>query len=167
LYAAGARLAASYPALPLSAGHLLTIGVTSYNGEVFFGLTADRDAVRDLDVLAQCLTDALEELLDTTVRGTRARQPTRKATPAARRAAAKKSVARQEAATRKATGQKRAAVRNLVAGERKSTAAEPPDQTTPAKKTAAARRAPAKKRAATPPETAAEQPPATGVTDPE
>ena len=115
LYAAGARLAASYPVLPLSAGHLLTIGVTSYNGEVYFGLTADRDAVRDLDVLAQCLTDALEELLDTTVRGARVRQPTRKATPAARRAAAKKSAARQEAAARKATGQKRAAVRNLVA----------------------------------------------------
>ena len=125
LYAAGARLAASYPVLPLSAGHLLTIGVTSYDGEVYFGLTADRDAVRDLDVLAQCLLDALEELLDTTVRAVRVRQPTRKATPAARRAAAKKSAARQEAAARKATGQKRAAVRNLVAGARKAAAAEP------------------------------------------
>src|ERR687898_1206509 len=122
LYAAGARLAASYPVLPLSAGHLLTIGVTSYNGEGFFGLTADRDAIRDLDVLAQCLADALEELLDTTVRGARVRQPTRKATPAARRAAAKKSAARQEAAAGKATGQKRAAVRNLVVGARKAPA---------------------------------------------
>jgi diacylglycerol O-acyltransferase len=122
LYAAGARLAASYPVLPLSAGHLLTIGVTSYNGEVFIGLTADRDAIRDLDVLAQCLADALEELLDTTVRDARVRQPTRKATPAARRAAAKKSAARQEAAARKATGQKRAAVRNLVVGARKAPA---------------------------------------------
>ena len=122
LYAAGARLAASYPVLPLSAGHLLTIGVTSYNAEVFIGLTADRDAIRDLDVLAQCLADALEELLDTTVRDARVRQPTRKATPAARRAAAKKSAARQEAAARKATGQKRAAVRNLVVGARKAPA---------------------------------------------
>jgi diacylglycerol O-acyltransferase / wax synthase len=120
VYAAGARLAASYPALPLSAGHLLTIGVTSYDGEVFLGLIADRDAIRDLDVLAQCLTDALEELLDTSVRGARVRQPTRKATPAASRAAAKKSAARQEAAARKATGQKRAAVRNLVAGARRT-----------------------------------------------
>ena len=68
LYAAGARMVASYPVLPLAAGHLLTIGVTSYDGEVFFGLNADRDAISDLDVLAQCLTDALEELLDTTVR---------------------------------------------------------------------------------------------------
>jgi len=113
LYAAGTRLVGSYPVLPLSAGHLLAIGVTSYDGEVFFGLNADRDAVGDLDVLAQCLEDALEELLDTTVRAATVRQPTRKAPAAARRAAVKKAAERQ-AAARKATGQKRAAVRNLV-----------------------------------------------------
>jgi diacylglycerol O-acyltransferase len=113
LFAAGAQLIASYPVLPLSAGHLLAIGITSYDGEVLFGLNADRDAISDLDVLAQCLLDALEELLDTAVRGTAVRQPTRKAPAAARRAAAKKAAARQEAA-RKAAGQKRAAVRNLV-----------------------------------------------------
>jgi diacylglycerol O-acyltransferase / wax synthase len=113
LFAAGAQLIASYPVLPLSAGHLLAIGVTSYDGEVFFGLNADRDAIGDLDVLAQCLLDALEELLDTAVRGTAVRQPTRKAPAAARRAAAKKAAARQEAA-RKAAAQKRATVRNLV-----------------------------------------------------
>jgi diacylglycerol O-acyltransferase len=113
LFAAGAQLVASYPVLPLSTGHLLSIGVTSYDGDVFFGLNADRDAISDLDVLAQCLLDCLEELLDTTVRGTAVRQPTRKAPAAARRAAAKKAAARQEAA-RKAAGQKRAAVRNLM-----------------------------------------------------
>ncbi|HEX5906957.1 MAG TPA: wax ester/triacylglycerol synthase family O-acyltransferase [Propionibacteriaceae bacterium] len=113
LFAAGAQLVASYPVLPLSSGHVLAIGVTSYNGEVFFGLTADRDAISDLDVLAQCLLDALDELLDTTVRAMNLRQPTRKASAAARRAAAKKAVARQEAAL-KAAGRKRAAVHNLV-----------------------------------------------------
>jgi diacylglycerol O-acyltransferase / wax synthase len=113
LFAAGARLVASYPVLPLSVGHLLAVGVTSYDGEIFLGLNADRDAIGDLEVLAQCVRDALEELLDTTVRGTTARQPTRKAPAAARRAAAKKAAARQEA-TREATAQKRAAVRNLV-----------------------------------------------------
>jgi diacylglycerol O-acyltransferase len=157
LYAAGARLAASYPVLPLAAGHLLTVGVTSYNGEVYIGLTADRDAVRDLDVLAQSLLDALEELMDTTVRSVRVRQPTRKATPAARRAAAKKSAARQEAAVLKSTGQKRAAVRNLVVGARKAASAAvgtademvegAPVQKAPAKK-APAKRAPAKKATA-------------------
>jgi diacylglycerol O-acyltransferase / wax synthase len=113
LYAAGAQLVASYPFLPLSAGHLLAIGVTSYDGEIFVGLTSDRDAISDLDVLAQCLLDALDELLDTTVRATTVRQPTRKASATARRSAAKKAAARREAA-RKATGLKRAAVRNLV-----------------------------------------------------
>ncbi|HEV2931479.1 MAG TPA: wax ester/triacylglycerol synthase domain-containing protein, partial [Propionibacteriaceae bacterium] len=162
LYAAGARLAASYPVLPLAAGHLLTVGVTSYDGEVYIGLTADRDAVRDLDVLAQSMLDALVELLDTTVRSVRVRQPTRKATPAARQAAAKKSAARQEAAARKATGQKRAAVRNLVVGARKATSAAVaradaaadgvPAKKTPVKKAgsqeAPARRATAKKATA-------------------
>ena len=80
---------------------------------MFFGLTADRYAIRDIDVLAQCLRDALEELLDTTVRASGVRQPTRKASPAARRAAAKKAAARHDAA-RKATAQKRAAVRTIV-----------------------------------------------------
>jgi diacylglycerol O-acyltransferase len=133
LFAAGAELVASYPILPLSAGHLLSIGVTSYDGEVFFGLNADRDAIGDLDVLAQCLLDCLDELLDTTVRGAAVRQPTRKAPAAARRAAAKKAAARQEAA-RKAAGQKRAAVRNLVtrAAELGSRPA-PPQAKSPAK----------------------------------
>ena len=97
LYAAGERLVASYPVLPLGAGHLLAVGVTSYDGQVFFGLTADRDAVGDLDVLAQCLEDAVEELLDTTVRARNLRQPTRKASAAAKKAAASKAAARQEA----------------------------------------------------------------------
>ena len=124
LYAAGSELVASYPVLPLSAGHLLTIGVTSYNGDVFFGLTADRYAIRDVEVLAQCLRDALEELLDTTVRASGVRQPTRKASPAARRAAAKKAAARHDAA-RKATAQKRAAVRTLVTRATNRPAARP------------------------------------------
>jgi len=98
LFAAGAQLVASYPVLPLSAGHLLAIGVTSYDGEVFVGLTADRDAISDLDVLAQCVLDALDELRDTTVRATSVRQPTRKAPTAARRTAAKKSAAQRAAA---------------------------------------------------------------------
>jgi diacylglycerol O-acyltransferase / wax synthase len=132
LYAAGAQLVASYPFLPLSAGHLLAIGVTSYDGEIFVGLTSDRDAISDLDVLAQCLLDALDELLDTTVRATNVRQPTRKASATARRSAAKKAAARQEAA-RKAAGLKRAAVRNLVsrAAELRTGAAAPPVSATP------------------------------------
>jgi diacylglycerol O-acyltransferase len=43
--------------------------VTSYDGSVYFGLTGDRDALPDLDVLAQCVTEALEELVDSTSPG--------------------------------------------------------------------------------------------------
>jgi diacylglycerol O-acyltransferase len=32
---------------------------------VFFGIVADRDAVPDVDVLAQCIEDALLELVET------------------------------------------------------------------------------------------------------
>ena len=64
LYAAGARMCASYPVLPLVAGHALAIGVTSYDGRVHYGLNADRDALPDIDVLASCLREALDELVD-------------------------------------------------------------------------------------------------------
>ena len=64
LYAAGATMLESYPVPPLLPGHAVSIGVTSYDGHVYYGLTGDRDAVPDLDVLAQCLVEALEELVD-------------------------------------------------------------------------------------------------------
>jgi diacylglycerol O-acyltransferase / wax synthase len=93
LYAAGAEMVASYPVLPLSAGHLLAIGVTSYNSAVYFGLTADRNAIADLDVLAQCLGDALDELLEITTRVASTRQPTRRGS-ADRRSATKRTPAK-------------------------------------------------------------------------
>lgn len=66
LYIAGARMVETYPALPLSPGHGIALGVTSYDGGVYFGLVADRDAVADADVLGQCLKEALAELVETT-----------------------------------------------------------------------------------------------------
>jgi diacylglycerol O-acyltransferase / wax synthase len=74
LYAAGALMTESYPVSPLLAGHALSIGVTSYDGGVYFGLVSDRDAIPDLEVLGQCVTEALEELVDTTS-ATRQRAP--------------------------------------------------------------------------------------------
>jgi WS/DGAT/MGAT family acyltransferase len=65
LYAAGAELIGSYPVLPLTRGHALAIGVTSYHGGVFFGLNADRDAVGDLDVLANEIVASADQLVDT------------------------------------------------------------------------------------------------------
>ncbi|GAB3865935.1 wax ester/triacylglycerol synthase family O-acyltransferase [Nocardioides maradonensis] len=64
LYAAGAKMVASYPVPPLLPGHPLSIGVTSYDGGVFYGITADRDWVPDAELLATCLREALEELVD-------------------------------------------------------------------------------------------------------
>jgi diacylglycerol O-acyltransferase len=74
LYAAGAQMLESYPVLPLLPNQGLAIGVTSYDGGVYFGLNADRDALPDLEVLGQCVTEALDELVDT-VGDSRARAP--------------------------------------------------------------------------------------------
>lgn len=80
LYADGARMLESYPVHPLLPDHPLAIGVTSYDGGVFYGITADRDAVPDADTLGQCVREALEELrdaaTDTTPRAPRGRRRT-------------------------------------------------------------------------------------------
>ena len=65
LYAAGARMLEMYPVVPLSKGQAVSIGLTSYDGGVYYGLNADRDAMPDVDVLAQCLEESLSELVET------------------------------------------------------------------------------------------------------
>ena len=65
VYMAGEPVAEVYPCIPLSGNRSVSIGVTSYHGKVFFGLVADRDAVPDADVLAQCIEEALVELVET------------------------------------------------------------------------------------------------------
>ncbi len=62
LYVAGARMLATYPVVPLAKGQALAIGLTSYDGGVYYGLNGDRDAMRDLEVLGTCVEDALAEL---------------------------------------------------------------------------------------------------------
>ncbi|HYH34872.1 MAG TPA: wax ester/triacylglycerol synthase family O-acyltransferase [Nocardioides sp.] len=64
LYAAGARMLETYSVHPLLPGHALAIGVTSYDGGIFYGITADRDRLPDADLLRPCVTDALDELVD-------------------------------------------------------------------------------------------------------
>lgn len=65
LYAAGAEMLSVYPVVPLAKGQAVCIGLTSYNGGVFYGLNADRDAMPDVDVLAQCIEESLAELVGT------------------------------------------------------------------------------------------------------
>lgn len=62
VYCAGHRLAETYPVIPLSQGHALAVGVTSYDGRVFWGLNADRDALADVGDLPTYLAEALAEL---------------------------------------------------------------------------------------------------------
>jgi hypothetical protein len=73
LYVGGARMIASYPSVPLTEQQALSIALTSYDGEVFVGLTADRDAMPDVDVLRVCLRESLDELHDAAQRAGRRR----------------------------------------------------------------------------------------------
>lgn len=64
LYADGSRLLSTYPVIPLAGGQSLAIGLTSYAGQIYYGLNADRQAMPDLAVVGSCIHDALAELLE-------------------------------------------------------------------------------------------------------
>jgi len=59
LYAAGSEMLSSYPCVPLVPGQALSIGLTSYNGGLYIGLMADRDALEDLDVIATSIRESI------------------------------------------------------------------------------------------------------------
>ena len=63
-YLLGRRMVEVYPVVPLSPQqHALSIGVVSYDGGVFFGITADRNLFADVDEVAADLEAALAEQL--------------------------------------------------------------------------------------------------------
>lgn len=64
LFVGGAQMMSAYPVVALTPGHGVSIGVTSYNGGVFFGINADRDGLADVQDLADALTAAIAELKD-------------------------------------------------------------------------------------------------------
>jgi WS/DGAT/MGAT family acyltransferase len=64
LYAAGSRMLEVFPVVPLARGQGLSIGMTSYNGRVFFGLNAERDSVGDVEVLADLIEQEVAELVE-------------------------------------------------------------------------------------------------------
>lgn len=74
MYLAGAEMVETYPVPPLQPGFGLAIGVTSYDGGVYYGITADRDALPDVEVLGNCVVEALDELVDS-ARSDRPRAP--------------------------------------------------------------------------------------------
>lgn len=64
MYIAGTKLLETYAVPPLLQNQVLAIGVTSYDGMLYFGINADRDAMSDVDVLPSLLRESLEELLE-------------------------------------------------------------------------------------------------------
>lgn len=65
LYVAGARMLEMFPVVPLAKGQALAIGLTSYDGGVYYGFNADRDAMPDVDALAGGIDESLDELVGT------------------------------------------------------------------------------------------------------
>ncbi|RWA16649.1 diacylglycerol O-acyltransferase [Mycolicibacterium brumae DSM 44177] len=64
MYVAGTKLLETYAVPPLLHNQVLAIGVTSYNGMLYYGINADRDAMPDVDVLPTLIAESLEELLE-------------------------------------------------------------------------------------------------------
>jgi diacylglycerol O-acyltransferase len=62
MYVAGTKLLETYSVPPLLNMQVLAIGVTSYNGMLYFGINADRDAMSDVDMFPLLLRESLDEL---------------------------------------------------------------------------------------------------------
>src|ERR1035441_2152551 len=63
LYVFGAPLREIHPLVPLAAEHAVGVAALSYDGNVFFGVVADRDTVPDLEVLLSAVDASVKELL--------------------------------------------------------------------------------------------------------
>jgi hypothetical protein len=57
--------------VPLAENTALGIAIMSYNGQLNFGLSADYDALADLEILAEDLRAAIDELLSAAAPGPR------------------------------------------------------------------------------------------------
>jgi diacylglycerol O-acyltransferase len=64
LYAAGGQMLEVFPVVPLARGQGLSIGMTSYDGRVYFGLNADLDSVGDVHVLADLIEQEVADLVE-------------------------------------------------------------------------------------------------------
>jgi WS/DGAT/MGAT family acyltransferase len=64
MYVAGAKLLETYAVPPLLDNQALAISVTSYNGMLYFGINADREAMSDVDMLPGLLRQSLDELME-------------------------------------------------------------------------------------------------------
>jgi WS/DGAT/MGAT family acyltransferase len=99
LYSGGSRLLETYPLLPLTANIAVIVCVTSYNGNLYFGVMGDYDAMPDLDVIGEGLRRGFDRLELAAVDATRGTNLTSESAgqtvtvvPAARRRARRRSV---------------------------------------------------------------------------
>ena len=79
LYCAGAELKAHYPVSVITDGMGLNITVMSYNGELDWGIVADREQMPDVDRLLDWLREGLDELKPPPARGNGAAKKRRQA----------------------------------------------------------------------------------------
>jgi hypothetical protein len=63
LYLLGRKLELIFPMVPLAQNTALGIAIMSYNGQLNFGLTADYDALADVETLVDELRSSIEELV--------------------------------------------------------------------------------------------------------
>jgi hypothetical protein len=63
MYFAGRRLIESAPIVPLLASVRIVVGIFSYDGHLYFGITGDYDRVPDIDVLRRGIEAAMADLL--------------------------------------------------------------------------------------------------------
>jgi len=64
MFVAGTKLLETYSVPPLLSNQVLALGITSYNGMLYFGINADREAMSDVDVFPALLRESLDELLE-------------------------------------------------------------------------------------------------------
>ena len=81
MYMLGSKLLVQYPAVPLWAGHGVGVALFSYNGEVAWGLNADRDVVPDVAEFSNAIRAAFGQLRKEAQRAA-GDKPTKKATKA-------------------------------------------------------------------------------------
>ena len=67
LYLQGARILRTYPYVEVIDDEGLTIAVVSYEDHLFFGITADRDVMSDLDLVAEAIEKEFLALADAMV----------------------------------------------------------------------------------------------------
>lgn len=64
LYVMGRQVVALHPYVPIAAGVAVSTGIFSYLGRLYFGITADFDAMPDLDVVTHGIQAGIAELLE-------------------------------------------------------------------------------------------------------